>query len=119
MLRRPLVATSEQAQKLQRLVADGQARIIGAIRQEVLSGIRHADQFRRVRDRLRFFPDVPLGDRHFERAAELYNLCRGKGIQGSNTDMLICAVAEIEGFRIYTADGDFARFARHVPVQLL
>ncbi len=93
--------------------------IIGPVRQEVLSGIREQAQFDRVRDRLRPFADLPLAAQHFERAAEFYNTCRTRGVQGSPTDFLICAVADMEGLRIFTADGDFQHYARHLPVDLL
>ncbi|MES1245213.1 MAG: type II toxin-antitoxin system VapB family antitoxin [Acidobacteriota bacterium] len=53
-----------------------------------------------------------------ERAAELFNLCRRQGVQGSNTDFLLCAVAERHGLPILTTDGDFEIFSRHVPVSL-
>jgi predicted nucleic acid-binding protein len=105
--------------QLRDLVQRGQAQIIGPIRQEILSGMRTAEQFMRVRDGLRAFPDVPLGETDFERAAEFYNLCRSKGIQGSNTDFLICAVAELNGLQILTTDKDFAGFAAHLPIELL
>ena len=72
--------------RLRDLVERGQAQIIGPIRQEVLSGMRSAEQFTRVRDGLRAFPDISLSETDYERAAEFYNLCRSKGIQGSNTD---------------------------------
>jgi hypothetical protein len=39
------------------------------------------------------FPDVPLLMEDYVTAANFFNLCRSKGIQGSSTDFLICAVA--------------------------
>lgn len=118
MLRRP-VAESAEAQALQRLASHGQAMIIGAIRQEVLSGIKGVEQFERVRAHLQSFPDVTTTSRHYERAAEMYNTCRAKGVQGSNTDFLLCAVAELQGLRIFTTDKDFVHFARHLSLHLL
>jgi predicted nucleic acid-binding protein len=105
--------------RLRDLVERGQAQIIGPIRQEVLSGMRSAEQFTRVRDGLRAFPDISLSETDYERAAEFYNLCRSKGIQGSNTDFLICAVAELNGLQIFTTDKDFPRYAQHLPIELL
>jgi len=112
-------AGSTEVGQLRDLVERGHAQLMGPIRQEVLSGMRNSEQFARVRDALRAFPDVPLTELHFERAAEFYNLCRSKGIQGSNTDFLICAVAELNGWQIFTTDKDFAHFAQHLPVELL
>ena len=51
-------------------------------------------------------------------AARFYNLCRSKGIQGSNTDFLICAVAVRNNFAVFTTDNDFALFATRLPIVL-
>jgi predicted nucleic acid-binding protein len=92
--------------------------MIGAIRQELLSGVRDTKQFAALRDHLRAFPDLPLETEDFERAAEFYNECRTKGIQGSNIDFLICAVAMRRELSILTTDRDFAGYARVLPLQL-
>jgi predicted nucleic acid-binding protein len=51
-------------------------------------------------------------------AAEHFNRCRARGIEGSNTDFLLCAVAGRHRMPIFTIDADFTRFARVVPVAL-
>ena len=104
--------------ELRDLVEDGDVAIIGPIRQEVLSGIRHLEQFERLRERLCVFQDVRVETQDYERAAEMFNFCRGQGIQGSNTDFLICAVAERHAFSILTLDQDFLSYARVLPVLL-
>jgi predicted nucleic acid-binding protein len=103
---------------LQQLVVDGQVRILGSIRQEILSGIRSPEQFRLLRDQLRAFPDEVLESKDYERAAEFFNTCRQKGIQGSNTDFLICAVAANQDYSILTADQDFREFQRVLGFKL-
>ena len=103
---------------LQQLVVDGQVRILGCIRQEILSGIRSPEQFRLLRDQLRAFPDEVLESKDYERAAEFFNTCRQKGIQGSNTDFLICAVAANRDYSILTADQDFREFQRVLGFKL-
>ena len=103
---------------LQQLVVDGQVRILGCIRQEILSGIRSPEQFRLLRDQLRAFPDEVLESKDYERAAESFNTCRQKGIQGSNTDFLICAVAANRDYSILTADQDFREFQRVLGFKL-
>ena len=45
---------------LQELVLDGRAQIVGPVRQELLSGIRAEESFRRVRDALRAFDEPQL-----------------------------------------------------------
>lgn len=93
--------------------------LLGFVRQEVLSGIRRAEQFERIRDDLRAFDDVPLEIEDHEVAAQFFNQCRAKGIQGSVVDLLICAVSYRNKFPILTTDKDFDRFAKLLPIRLL
>ena len=104
--------------ELRRLIVAGRAAIIGPIRQEVLSGIRDAIAFERLRDRLGAFPDEPLTTADYERAAEFFNACRARGLQGSNTDFLLCAASVRHEMPLLTTDGDFLRYARVIPVAL-
>ena len=104
--------------ELQRLIVAGRAAIIGPIRQEVLSGIRDASAFERLRDRLGAFPDEPLATADYERAAEFFNTCRAKGLQGSNTDFLLCAVSVRHRMPLLTTDEDFSRYAKVIPFAL-
>ena len=91
--------------------------MVGPIRQ-LLSGVRDAAQFERLKDRLAAFPDEPIERQDSERAAEYSNLCRDRGIQGSNTDFLLCAVARRHAMPIFTDDGDFARCVKIVEIPL-
>ena len=91
--------------------------MIGPVRQEILSGVREPSHFDTLRLRLRAFADLEIGIADYERAAEFFNLCRQKGIQGSNTDFLICAVAAGRGLEIFTTDQDFRRYPPHVPIE--
>ncbi len=104
--------------ELRRLVVQGRAGIVGPVRQELLSGIRDRAVFERLRDHLRAFPDEPITSEDYERAADCLNICRAKGIQGSNTDFLLCAVAERARVPIFTTDDDFLTFSRVLPVRL-
>ena len=100
------------------LIQAHQAEIIGPIRQEVLSGIKHVEKFRTLKSYLRAFVDLPIEVSDFEHAAKLYNYCRSRGVQGSHTDFLICAVSIRVDAQIFTTDRDFERFARHIDVSL-
>lgn len=104
--------------ELRRLVVQGRAGIVGPVRQELLCGIRDRAVFERLRDHLRAFPDEPIASMDYERAADCLNICRAKGIQGSNTDFLLCAVAERLRLPIFTTDDDFLAFSRVLPVRL-
>jgi predicted nucleic acid-binding protein len=106
------------AQELRSLIADHRVQMIGPIRQELLSGIRTEEQFRKLERHLRAFPDLPIETSDYVEAARFFNVCRTKGIQGSNTDYLICAVAAQRDFAIFTTDDDFHHFAEHLPIAL-
>lgn len=101
---------------LKDLIADARAMMIGPVRQELLSGIKDAAQFRRVRDALAAFPDEPLTTQDFECAAQFFNVCKSQGIQGSHTDFLICAVAARHKLPVFSLDQDFIHFQKCVPV---
>jgi predicted nucleic acid-binding protein len=118
-LRRRVRSEASVVEQLRALVGEGRVAMIGPIRQELLSGIRDGRTFTRLRDHLRAYDDEPLGAADFERAAEHFNTCRARGIQGSNTDFLICAVAERRKFPVLTTDRDFDRFAAVLPITML
>jgi len=94
------------ADELKRLIVNYRV-IIGPIRQELLSGIRAQEQYEALRDKLRAFPDQRLHSDDYELAAQFFNQCRGKGVQGSNTDFLICAAAQRSGNSVFSTDRDF------------
>ncbi len=106
------------AEELKRLIIAGRAAIIGPIRQEILSGIREPRMFEQLRDRLSAFSDEPVLTLDYERAAGIFNACRSKGLQGSNTDFLLCAVCERRRLPLFTTDTDFARYAAIVPLAI-
>ena len=100
------------------LIRREQAVLIGAIRQEVLSGINDSAHFESVRSTLRGFQELDLVGSDYERAAMLHNVCRRKGIQGSAIDFLICAVSLRYDASVFTTDGDFKRYAKLSGVRL-
>ena len=116
--RRANAPAAAAVEELRSLIDEGRVAIIGPIRQELLSGLRTPGAFQHLREHLEPFADEPLETADFERAAEHFNTCRAKGIQGSNTDFLICAAAERRGLPILTTDADFVRVGRHLPIQL-
>jgi len=105
--------------RLARVIAAGRVILPGVIRQEVLSGIRDKNAYTQLRGKLGAFPDYPLNVEDYETAAEFFNTCRGKGMQGANTDFLICAIANLHNCMILTTDNDFKLFAKYIPVALL
>lgn len=104
--------------ELSALIDERRAELIGPIRQELLSGIADARQFAELRETLAAFVDLPLATIDYEEAAEFFNVCRARGVQGSHVDFLICAAAARHRVAVFTTDGDFDRYARLLPVKL-
>lgn len=104
--------------ELAELIREGRAKLIGPIRQELLSGVREQAQFDRLRGVLGAFPDIALDTRDYEDAASATNRCVARGVQGSAIDFLICAVAMHRQMTVFTTDGDFQHFASVIPLTL-
>lgn len=103
---------------LRRLIEESAVIMIGPIRQEILSGIREVARYEKMREIMRDFPSHKLDETLFELAASFFNLCRGKGVQGSHTDYLICACAIEWKAQILTKDEDFKSYAKYLPIEL-
>jgi predicted nucleic acid-binding protein len=104
---------------LSELINESRVQMLGPIRQELLSGIKQESQFKQLRDYLHAFPDFAVNEVDFEEAAHYFNLCRNKGIQGSNTNFLICSIAVRHNMPIFTSDKDFELFSKIIPIKLL
>lgn len=104
--------------ELTEVIQEGRARIIGLIRQELLSGIKMPAQFEKLRATLRSFPDEPINTSDYEAAAKASNDCRSKGVVVSLVDILICAIAFPRGWSIFTTDPDFRNYATILPIKL-
>ena len=117
-LRRSTKVESDVVQEFRSLIMEHRVDIIGPIRQEILSGLREDAQFKKLQKYLAAFPDIPLKTEDYVKAAKFFNMCRAKGVQGSNTDFLICAVAVRWQLAIYPTDKDFTLFTKHLPIVL-
>ena len=94
------------------LIREHRALIIGPIRQEILSGYSDLQKNEKLKLKLFYFENTPILDSDYEFAAGLCNKCRKKGIQGSHTDFLICAVAGRLEVPIFTTDNDFRQYQK-------
>jgi predicted nucleic acid-binding protein len=104
---------------LEEVIRQGQAVMVGPIRQELLSGVRGAAQFRRLAEALEAFPDETLVPEDYVEAARCFNRCRAKGVQGSNTDFLLCAIALRRDYAILTTDLDFRHYGKVLRMKLV
>ena len=117
-LRRNRPALDPVVGEVARLVRADAVRLLGPIRQELLSGAHPAERFEQLKEYLRFYPNLSLDEEDDETAAGFYNRLRHRGVQGTGTDLLICAVAVRHGLKIFTTDTDFDCYAKHVPIKL-
>ena len=106
-----------EVEALRQLIEDGLVVLLGAVRQEVLSGIKHREQFERLRERLSAFPDLELTTRDYELAAELCNQCMSQGVQAAHMDFLIAATALNRKWAVLSMDRDFEHIAKIVAVR--
>lgn len=100
------------------LIKDVRVQLIGPIRQELLSGIKTKQQFDKLKNYLSAFPDLLIETDDYEKAADFFNICRKAGIQGSNTDFLICSISANHDLPIYTVDKDFEQYKKKLPIEL-
>ena len=104
--------------ELSELIREGRARMIGLIRQELLSGIKTTEQYEKLRVHLRSFPDEVVDTSDFEEAAKAGNRCRTKAVAVSIVDILLCAIAIKRQWAILTTDPDFSSYARVLPLRI-
>jgi predicted nucleic acid-binding protein len=117
-LRRDNEGSDTTVHEFRRMIQDHRVQTIGPIRQEILSGIRSESQFKKLQKHLESFPDLPAVTEDYITAAGYFNRCRSKGVQGSNTDFLICAMANRNKLSIFTTDKDFELFSKHIKIVL-
>ena len=104
--------------EFENLVASHSVAIIGAVRQELLTGIREIAQFQRLKSILRAYPDADLETADYELAADSSNRCQSAGIAGHPIDFLICAASVRRNWMIFTADKDFEQYQQVLPINL-
>ncbi|MBC8327086.1 MAG: PIN domain-containing protein [Verrucomicrobia subdivision 3 bacterium] len=109
---------SSQVRELGELIENGSVQMVGIIRMEILCGIRDEKRFKKLKEAVAAFPDRQLDTEVFELAAVMFNQCRGKGVQGSMTDFVLCACSALWQMPIMTKDKDFKRYQRHLPIEL-
>lgn len=118
-LRRSKVEESDLKARLRVAILSDEVQMLGIIRQECLSGIKEHAQFVRLKEYLDGFPNLLATSEDHLKAAEFYNTCRRKGIQGRFADFLICAQANSAGLPILTKDKDFLEYQRILPITLV
>jgi predicted nucleic acid-binding protein len=117
-LRRSKDTENKYVDELEELIKEVRAQLVGPVRQELLSGIKSEKQYKTLKKHLRAFKDLNIEPVDYELAAQYFNTARQKGIQGSNTDFLLCAISTRHRMPIFTADSDFINFQPVLPIEL-
>ena len=104
--------------KLISILNKGEEVLIGSVRQELLSGISNKEVFNDLLLKLDGFNNYEAKLADYDLAAEYFNICASKGIQGSQTDFLICAIAYRYDLEIFTEDKDFDNYKKFLPIKL-
>ncbi len=105
---------SPTGQVVERLIRDdAECAIADVVLTELLQGIRSDKEFRTVRDALLAFPILSLkGSESYVRAAELYRMCRTKGLTIRSTiDLFIAQIALENDTILLHNDRDFETIA--------
>lgn len=118
-LRKTRGEKSAYVRELTNLIQEGRLEIIGPIKMEILSGIKEMSVFEAFSARLTAFSDRAIPSDVYVLAARFFNLCRNKGIQGSNTDFLICACSVHWNFAILSKDKDYLQYKKYLPIDLV
>lgn len=94
--------------------------LCGVILTEVLQGIRDDADYAAVIDRFDAFLFLPMHDRTFVAAAQLYRTLRGKGVTIRNVaDCMIAAVAIEHGIPLLHHDRDFDPISEHCGLHVI
>lgn len=106
---------SPEIHALERILAAGEdICVCGVILTEVLQGIHEDRDYRETLSRFEFFLFLPMNQRTFIKAAELYRILRHKGITIRNTvDCMIAAVAIEHDIPLLHKDRDFNAIAEY------
>lgn len=110
-----------QTEALQRMLHAGEdICICGVILTEVLQGIREDADYKMVASRFEALLFLPMHQRTFVHAAQLYRTLRRRGITIRNAvDCMIAAVAIEHDIPLLHRDRDFGPIAEHCRLKLL
>ncbi len=110
-----------EVRELERLIgADEDICVCGVIITEVLQGIRDEKDYVEVAAGFGSFLYLPMNQRTFVKAAELYRALRSKGITIRNSvDCMIAAVAIEHDIPLLHSDRDFVPIAQYCGLTVI
>ena len=101
------------------LILRREAVLVGIVKQELLSGIKEPERFKKLLFALSDFDPLLASDEDHVLAGRYFSKCRSEGVQGSFSDFLICAQASNNRMSILSSDGDFIYYSKHIPIVLI
>lgn len=118
--RRPPLGTPHPAAvRVAEWVRDGTTLLVpGVVLQELLSGLRRAEDVERLGALMAPYPLLLATREHHLAAARIVNHARGAGVQVGAIDALLAASAEVAGAELVTYDRDFEHLARVYPLRV-
>jgi predicted nucleic acid-binding protein len=110
---------SPHAYRLEQGIRDREnLALCGIVLTETLQGIRDDNQYLLVKQSLRPLILLPMDERVFILAAELYRQLRKQGLTIRKTnDCIIAATAIRHGVPLLNNDKDFESLSRHSPLE--
>jgi predicted nucleic acid-binding protein len=107
-------------QTFRRLIEEDQpVAVPGIVLQELLSGVRRANEFDPLQGLMEGFPQILATQENHIGAAKISNTCRQAGITVSTVDCLIAAMAIATKSQLLTGDEDFESMVPHCDLRLL
>lgn len=108
-------------QHLEKGIEQGETIVLcGVILTEVLQGIREESAYQRTRRYLEFLQLLPMTQRVFVEAAQIYRALRNQGITVRKpVDCMIAATALVHQTQLLHNDRDFLAIAQHYPLHIV
>lgn len=103
------VSSSTERQEVDRLLARGEAVMVGPVLGEVLQGARSQQEFDGLRERLSALPYEEATQETWGRVGALSYQLRQQGLMVALVDLLIAALALEHDHQVYTLDEHFQR----------
>lgn len=104
--------------ELSRLLLIGGVILPGAVRQELLSGVREPAKWAAIVGAIDDLIHELATRADHDLAATYFNRCAEIGVAATNYDMLICAIASRLKMPIFSTDADFGHYAKCLPIKL-
>ena len=114
-LRRKQPSDHVAARHLRKIIEEDSALLLGVVAQELLSSVRHDEQFTRITAELMKFKVIEPKFGEYVAAATIANGCTIRGISITTVDALIAAISIDRALPLLTTDRDFQQIAKVFP----